>query len=525
MYNLLESIAPLNMTIMNTLETTQPPIFDQAAEQQTVNGLNADFAQKWESIVAQLRDDTAPEPVQGRHRLERMQTEDGLQGGREWLGQVAINTSDRPNAIERARAAVSTASQSVLDRVNRRILTTYARMGERSGDPTIWSEAAFGIVALGMVVTRTHAVELFHGVESLVADSTNSALPEVHSAGLVKNAAYVTEHAETAVAQAQDPNTDNGDGGDENPVSRFFNWVGSLGGQSSSRSPEGVQDSGTGESPAAATPTPAPAPTPLPSSDRPGLVPVETTPTTGGPSWGTFDPVTWAKDTWNGIFSGSGSSQSGTRSPEGVTDDGTGSTQPATTVPASAPVSVPVETTPPAAPASPDSESGWDKAWNAVGDWFSSLGGSNNTRSPEGVPDAGTGESTQPAPTTAPVPAPTSAPRTPDALPAPAPTTAPAPAPAPHTPAPAQPAPGHDGLAFNIEPKDGDYPWDVMQRNGVANRDIMPELERAGHDYEAATGEKVELHGSGTHRWIEVDGDSKPSVVWSKLVGFLRRNS
>lgn len=69
----------------------------------------------------------------------------------------------------------------------------------------------------------------------------------------------------------------------------------------------------------------------------------------------------------------------------------------------------------------------------------------------------------------------------------------------------------------------GDYPWDVLQRAGVPEGQIMPDLEQAGQAYEAATGNNVQWYGTGKHRWVKVNGQSDTEAVVHMLDNYLQR--
>lgn len=69
----------------------------------------------------------------------------------------------------------------------------------------------------------------------------------------------------------------------------------------------------------------------------------------------------------------------------------------------------------------------------------------------------------------------------------------------------------------------GDYPWDVLQRAGVPEGQIMSDLEQAGQAYEHATGNKVQWYGTGKHRWVKVNGQSDTRDVVQALDNYLQK--
>jgi hypothetical protein len=98
-------------------------------------------------------------------------------------------------------------------------------------------------------------------------------------------------------------------------------------------------------------------------------------------------------------------------------------------------------------------------------------------------------------------------------LPLPSPSSPPPPpeadiAPAPHP--------------FETPPRDGEYLWTYMRRSGVPPEAIMAELERAADELEKATDSKVEWHGSGKKRWLEINGKSDTLSLWQALLPYLK---
>jgi len=75
---------------------------------------------------------------------------------------------------------------------------------------------------------------------------------------------------------------------------------------------------------------------------------------------------------------------------------------------------------------------------------------------------------------------------------------------------------------FDQAPRQGEYLWDYMDRIGVPRHDIMEELEKAAKEMEGKTSQNATWHGSGLHRWLDVDGKSDTQTLWRDLQPYLK---
>jgi hypothetical protein len=75
---------------------------------------------------------------------------------------------------------------------------------------------------------------------------------------------------------------------------------------------------------------------------------------------------------------------------------------------------------------------------------------------------------------------------------------------------------------FDIPPQNDEYLWNYMHRVGVPDDVIMRELDEAATRVKETTGSKVEWHGSGTKRWLEIDGKSDSVSLWRILQNHLK---
>ena len=76
-------------------------------------------------------------------------------------------------------------------------------------------------------------------------------------------------------------------------------------------------------------------------------------------------------------------------------------------------------------------------------------------------------------------------------------------------------APAHEAIAVHK----GDRPWNALQEAGIPADQIMARLDAAAK----ASGLSYEWHGSGTHKWIKVNGHSDTKSVMNYLDKFIQR--
>lgn len=84
-------------------------------------------------------------------------------------------------------------------------------------------------------------------------------------------------------------------------------------------------------------------------------------------------------------------------------------------------------------------------------------------------------------------------------------------------PAPVKEAPPAHEVMIPVHK--GDLPWDSLQSAGIPADQIMQRLDAAAKK----SGLKYQWHGSGTHKWIEVDGHSDTKTVMNDLDKFIQR--